>query len=87
VNEQYRPGHIAFQQPPHLTFPDDVHHFVALDRGPSPRKGSQPLLGIDPPLDRSLVLLNEVVQVGAGSAPTAPTEPLFVLQLFHHLGI
>ena len=64
-----------------------MHHFITWDRSPGSLEGSKPLLGVDAALDGSMVLLNDVVQVGTDSTPATPTEPPLLLQLLHYLGV
>jgi hypothetical protein len=55
------PQDIPFRQPPHLAFPDHVQNFVALNRSPRSIERSKSLAGIHPPLDRSMILLHNIV--------------------------
>jgi hypothetical protein len=45
------------------------------------------LLGIDPPFDGAMVLLDDVVQAGASSKAAAASQSAFLLQLLDHLWI
>src|SRR5439155_21167099 len=81
------PNHIPRRQPSHLAFPDHVHDFVTLDCPPRTVKGPESLTGVDPPLDRSVVLLHDIVQIVAGAAATSPDEFLLLLQFLDHLWI
>src|SRR5215471_16152702 len=47
---------------------------ISLDRPPRPMKGSEPLAGIDPSFDRSMILFHNVVQVRAGTTATPTTK-------------
>ena len=38
------PGHVTLGQPPHLPFPNHVHHFVTLDCPACAVEGPEPLL-------------------------------------------
>lgn len=87
MDEQHLPGHVPLEQPPDLSFPDHVHHFIALNLSPSALRGPEPLPSIDSPLHRSVVLLDDVVQAETGSTPAPTAEPSLLLQLLHHLGI
>ena len=61
MDEQNLPGHVPLEQPPHLPFPNHVHHFVTLDGPAGSAEGPEPLLGIHPALHRSVVLLDDVI--------------------------
>jgi hypothetical protein len=74
IEEQDQSEHIPFGQPPHLAFPDHVHYFVSLDRPPGAVKGSEPLAGVDPSFDRSMILFHDVVQVRTGTTATPTSE-------------
>src|SRR5262249_13856558 len=73
IEEQDPSQHIPLGQPPYLTFPDHVHYLVSLDRPPGAVKGSEPLAGVDPSFDRSMILFHDVVQVRTATAAT-PTS-------------
>jgi hypothetical protein len=45
LDEQHLSDHIAFQPPPHLTFPNHVDYFVAWDGSACALKGTEALLG------------------------------------------
>jgi hypothetical protein len=87
IEEQDQSQHIPFGQPPHLTFPDHVHYLVSLDRPPGAVKGSEPLAGVDPSFDRSMILFHDVVQVRTGTTATPTSEFALLLQFRHDLGI
>jgi hypothetical protein len=74
IEEQDQSQHIPFGQPPHLAFPDHVHYLVSLDRPPGAVKGSEPLAGVDPSFDRSMILFHDVVQVRTGTTATPTTQ-------------
>src|SRR5262249_27929576 len=56
IEEEDQSQYVPFGQPPHLAFPDHVHYLISLDCPPRPVKGSEPLAGIDPSFDRSMIL-------------------------------
>src|SRR5262252_8994301 len=87
IEEQDQSQHIPFGQPPHLAFPDHVHYLISLDRPPRAVKGSEPLAGIDPSFDRSMILFHNVVQVRTGTTATPTSEFALLLQFRHDLRI
>ncbi len=64
--------------PPNLPLPDHVHGFVALNRSPRRLEFSKALLGIDAAFDRSVILLQDIVQVLHRSVPTAAAKDSFL---------
>ena len=54
---------IRTAHPPRLTLPDHVHGFVSLDRSPRRVEFTKALLGLHASFDRSMILLQDVVQV------------------------
>ena len=63
VDELNLSPHIRTAHPPRLPLPDHVHGLVALDRSPRRLKLTKPLLGFHASFDRSMILLQNVVQV------------------------
>ena len=63
VDELNLSPHIRTAHPPRLPLPDHVHGLVALDRSPRRLKLTKPLLGFHASFDRSVILLQDVVQV------------------------
>ena len=61
LNEPELPGHIALRQPPDLPFPDQMHRFVTVDRPQCPFCRPEPQTRRNALLDKSMVLLNDVV--------------------------
>ena len=87
IEKSDQPQLIPFGQPSHLAFPDHVHYLIPLDRPPSPVKGPEPLAGVDPSFDRSMILFHDVVQVRTGTTATPTSEFTLLLQFRHDLGI
>jgi len=50
-------------------------------------KGSEPLAGVDPSFDRSMILFHDVVQIRTGTTATPTSEFALLLQFLHDLGI
>ena len=63
VDELNLSPHIRTAHPPRLPLPDHVHGLVALDRSPRRVECTKPLLGFHASFDRSMILLQDVVQV------------------------
>ena len=63
VDELNLSPHIRTAHPPRLPLPDHVHGLVALDRSPRRLKLTKSLLGFHASFDRSMILLQDVVQV------------------------
>ena len=61
VNEPALPEHIALRQPPDLPFPDQMHRLVTVDRPQCPFCRPEPQTRRNALLDKSMVLLNDVV--------------------------
>jgi hypothetical protein len=55
---------VAFGKPPHLTFSDHVHRLVSLNRVQRSVDGSEPQARGDSLLNKSMVLFQDVVEVG-----------------------
>ena len=64
-----------------------MHYLISLDRPPRPVKGSEPLVGVDPSFDRSMILFHNVVQVRTGATATTTAAFALLLQFRHHLRI
>jgi hypothetical protein len=56
--------------PTGLPLPDHVHGFVTLNGSLRRLEFSEPLLGVHPAFDRSVILLQDIVQLLHGSVPT-----------------
>ena len=78
---------IALSEPADLTFADDAHRLVTLDRSPGTLHRSEPEARCNPLLDEPVVLLDDVIQIGRRSAMTASTEFTGLLQLGDCAGI
>jgi hypothetical protein len=61
-----------------LPFPDHVHGFVTLNGSLRRLEFSEPLLGVHPAFDRSVVLFQNVVQVLYGSVPATAAKYPFL---------
>ena len=61
MNEPALPNHITLGQPPDLPFPDQMHHFVTIDRPQCSFCRPEPQTRRHALLDESMVLLNDVV--------------------------
>src|SRR6516164_473960 len=66
-------------QPPHLALPNDVHRLLALNRSTRRLEFAEPLLGPHAPFDRTMVLLDDVVQILDGSMAAPAAERPFLL--------
>jgi len=62
---------IALSDPADLTFADNVHRLVTLDRSAGTLHRSEPEARRNSLLDEPMVLLDDVVQIGRRSATTA----------------
>ena len=63
---------------PRLPLPDHVHCLVSLDRSPRRLEFTKALLGLHSSFDRSMILLQDVVQVlDRPVAATAPQDSFF----------
>jgi len=87
IEKHDQPHYVSFGQPPHLAFPNHLHHLVSLDRPPGPSKGSESLAGVDPSFDCSMVLFHDVVQVRASTTATRTAQFSLPLQFRYHFGI
>src|SRR5215471_12374871 len=64
-----------------------MQDLVTLQRPPSAVRRSESLTRIHAPLDRSMILLQIVIQIWTSSTAAAPTQILLVLQLGYHLRV
>src|ERR1017187_8186438 len=63
VDELILFANISVADPPRLPLPDHVHRLVSLDRSPGRLELTKALLGLHSSFDRSMILLQDVVQV------------------------
>ena len=61
MNETLLPDHISLRQPPDLSFPDQMHRLVTIDRPQGPFRRPEPQTRGNPLLDKSVVLLNGLI--------------------------
>ena len=66
VDKQDLSNYVFPRQPSHLSFPDHLHGLVALQRSPSTIERSKSLTRIHAPLDGSMILFHDIVQIWAG---------------------
>ena len=78
---------IALGDPAELTLADCMHRLVTFDRPARFLNRSESKARRDPLLDEPMVLLDDVVQVGHGSAATASTEFTGLLELGNRAGV
>src|ERR1044071_1088037 len=64
-----------------------MQSLVTLQRSPSPVKGTESLARIHAPLDRSMILLQVVIQIRTSPTAAAATQIPLLLQLGNHLRI
>ena len=65
---------IARRQPADLSLPDGMHRLIALYRSPRTLCRTESEVRRDPLLDKTMVLLDDVVQIGSGSAATSSAQ-------------
>jgi hypothetical protein len=82
VDELNLTPNISSARPPNLPLPDHVHSFVTLNGSLRRLEFSEPLLGVHPAFDRSVVLLQNVVQVLYGSMPATAAKYPFLLNVW-----
>jgi len=68
-------------QPPHLALPNYVYRLIALNRSSRSLEFPKPLLGVHSPFDRTMVLLDDVVQILDGSVAAPAAERPFLLYI------
>ena len=64
----------ALCQPSNLSFADYVHCFIALDGSYRARERAEAEARIDPPFDRTVILLDNVVEIRDDATATSPAE-------------
>ena len=70
---------IRTAHPLHLPLPDHVHGLVSLDRSPRREEFTKALLGLHASFDRSMILLQDVVQVLDRSVAATASQDSFLL--------
>src|ERR1019366_564403 len=80
VDEPILLANIIVADPPCLPLPDHVHSLVSRNRSPCCSELAKALLGLHSPFDRSMILLQDVVQILDRSMPTTTAQSSF---LFH----
>src|SRR5580692_1276610 len=70
---------ISSTHPPNLPLPHHVNRLITLKRSLRRLECPEPLLGVHPAFDRSVVLLENVVQVLHGTVTTAVAQCPFLL--------
>jgi len=71
---------VALCQPSNLSLADHMHCFISLDRSLRTREGAEAEARLDPPFDRTVILLDNVVEVSDDATSTSPTECMSPLQ-------
>ncbi len=79
VDELNLTPNISSAHPPNLPLPQHVHRLITLNGLLRRLEFSEPLLGVHPAFDRSVVLLESVVQVLYGSVPATAAKCPFLL--------
>src|SRR6195256_5416790 len=79
VDELNLTPNISSAHPPNLPLPHHIHRLITLNRSLRRREFSKPLLGVHPAFDRSVVLLENVVQVLYGSVAATAAKCPFLL--------
>lgn len=67
--------------PPNLPLTQHVHRLITLDGSLRRPEFAEPLLGVHPAFDRTMVLLENVVQVLYRSVPATATKGPFLLKV------
>jgi hypothetical protein len=78
---------VALCQPSNLSFADHVHCFIALDRSLRARERAEAEARLDPPFDRTVILLDNVVEVRDDATATSLAECMSPLQFVNNAGI
>ena len=77
VDELILLANIIVADPPRLPLADHVHRLVSRNRSPSCVELAKALLGFHASFDRSMILLQDVVQILDRSMPAAPVQGSF----------
>jgi hypothetical protein len=80
IDEPILLANIIVTDPPRLPLPDHVHSLVSLNGSPCCSELAKVPLGLHSSFDRSMILLEDVVQILDRSMPAAPVQRSF---LFH----
>src|ERR1035437_2926679 len=78
VAELIQFANISVADPPRLPLPDHVHCLVSLSRSPGCLELTKALLGLHSSFDRSIILLQDVVQVLDRSMSAAAAQGSFL---------
>ena len=79
VDELNLTPNIRSAHPPNLPLPQHVHRLITLNGSLRRLEFSEPLLGVHPPFDGSVVLLENVVQILYRSMPATAAKYSFLL--------
>ena len=79
LDELILPANVAAAHPPRLSFSDHVHRLVALDRPLRRLEFPKSLARFHPSFDRSMILLQDVVQILGRSMSAAAAQGSFLL--------
>src|ERR1019366_7247563 len=79
VDEPILLANIIVADPLRLPLPYHVHRLVSRNRSPSCSELAKALLGLHSPFDRSMILLQDVVQILDRSMPAAAAQGSFLL--------
>ena len=80
VDEPILLANIIIADPPRLPLPYHVYRLVSRNRSPCCAELAKALLGLHSSFDRSMILLQDVVQILHRSMPAVPVQGSF---LFH----
>src|ERR1700680_644829 len=78
VDELNLTPNISSAHPPNLPLPHHVDRLITLNGSLRRLEFSEPLLGVHPAFDRSVVLLQDIVQVLHRSVPATAAKCLFL---------
>ena len=87
VDELILTPNIRPVHPSNLSLPHHVDRFITLNRSSRRLELSESLLGVHSSFDRSMVLLDDVVQVLHGPVPAATAESPFLLNSRDRRGV
>ena len=78
---------VALCQSSNLSFADHVHRLIALDGSLCSRERAEAEARLDSSFDRTVILLDDIVEVGDHAAPTSLAECMTPLQLVDHFWV